>query len=894
MSLRASVVAIIACTTLVLAALAHIISGGLIRGSFAGLEEHTVQENVQRVLSAMQDDITKLDRFVLDWASWDDTYRFIVDRNPAYEESNLLDGTFRDQKLSLIAYFDAQGRMAWGRCFDLKADAQVPFFSGLLPQLTPSAPLLHHQREDSSKAGVIMLDQGPMYVASRPILTSDGQGPIRGALVMGRLLDNTVLAALAARTRLALRLTSLRSGQFSPRELEAVSRLKDSPEPLVMPRDQDLTEGYILLPDVSGRPAQLLTVRMPRDIFAAGQRTALHNLVTTLAVCLVLGLAMVLLLERLVVWPISSLGREVNRIGSQRAFAERVAAPGQAELDMLAGRINAMLGELEDSQRSLEARVEERTRELTLSNLSLQAEVAERLRVEKSLEQAKDQAVAADRAKSEFLANMSHEIRTPLNVILGNVDVIRDSGVPGLYRGWLDNVRHAALTLQAVVEDVLDLSKIEAGKLNVRPEPFDLHDLLKRTLRLFEAQAEGKGLELALDIDPDLPRQVVGAADRLGQVLRNLLGNALKFTNQGGVAMQARIVPDFPGGLGMEIQVQDSGIGIAAADMGRLFAKFGQIDRSYAKQHSGTGLGLAISKRLVELMGGGIRVESVPGRGSVFSFRVPLALPAPEAAAPPGAGLADNPGLPPLDILLAEGSPSEREFLCHVLEEAGHRVAGTAGGSVAREALGRKRFDLVLLDIQALAGEGREILREIRAAKAGATGPDVPVVALAAYRFGNGQDGVPEADADGFLSKPVEVDGLFRTMARVLGTRERDRKVADSPTLDRDALRRRFAGKEQLLSRLSALVAVDLPDRLAALGRALDGQDLAAARDLARRLAGPLSLLPAGRARGLAGELARAAEAGDLSRARALLRRLEHEAAALLDLLADSSPASPA
>ncbi|MEW5772451.1 MAG: CHASE4 domain-containing protein [Thermodesulfobacteriota bacterium] len=889
MSLQRSVIAIIICTSLVGTVVSHLLSGSLISGSFAEMEEAAVRENVNRALAALHDDADKLDRFVLDWSAWDDTCRFIADLNPAYVESNLPDGTFRDQKLSLFAFFDDQGRMAWGKCFDLEAGAAVPFFSGLLPQLAPDSPLVSHPGETSRTSGIILLDRGPMLVASRPILDSANQGPVRGALVAGRMLDAEEVSALAARTKLDLRLREVWAPDLTAREADALGRLKGANAPVVRPLNYELTDGHALVPDVSGRPALLLTVRMPRDISRAGHRTAVFNLATIIVVCTALSLAVLLLLGRLVVWPISELGAQVSRIGRRRDFSERVSTTGQEELDRLAQSINAMLGELEESQRGLEARVQERTRELRSAQLSLQAEVAERRQAAEALQQARDEAVAANRAKSEFLANISHEVRTPLGVILDTVEVMRDAGVADPNRDRLENVRHAAWTLRALIDDILDLSRIEAGKLALRPETFDLHDCLKRTLRLFEAQAEAKGLVLVLDVAPDLPRRAVGAANRLGQVLRNLVGNAVKFTERGGVSVHARPDRTLPGGHGVEVLVRDTGAGIAAQDMGRLFETFSQIDASYAKRHPGSGLGLAISRRLVELMGGSIMAESAPGRGSVFSFRIPLAVPEPDDQAS-SAPVAPDGSVPHrLDVLLAEGSPHEREFLRQALEQAGHRVTAAGELDGIPESLARRRFDLVLLDVQDPAGQGLETLRRIRARDSEAGEPGPPVVALTPYRFGNGQGPAPDAGADALLGKPVELDDLYRTLARVLGAGP----AGDEPPLDPDALRRSFAGEEDLLARLAALASLEAPDRLASLRLALERGDLAEAEDQARRLAAPLGLLRAEPALALAGELARAAPRGAARRAAAALDRLEGATASLLRILAAQFPPPP-
>ena len=385
-----------------------------------------------------------------------------------------------------------------------------------------------------------------------------------------------------------------------------------------------------------------------------------------------------------------------------------------------------------------------------------------RLRAE--LDQKRREAEAATRAKSEFLAAMSHEIRTPMTGILGTLRLALDKPMTPDLRDDLTAVHHAAGDLMVILNAILDFSKLEAGKADCERAPFDLPQLVGDTVTLMEGEALAKGLRVGVEVDPAVPRTVTGDPGKLRQVLLNLIGNAVKFTEAGGVTVRVAPLPrDALERGGVEISITDTGIGIDEAGRAKLFQAFSQVDASIARRFGGTGLGLAISRRLVEAMGGDIGFESAPGRGSRFWVRLRL-----EAAAPAETPVApERPPLPPLCILLAEDSPLNQKVVTGLLKAAGHTVAAVAAnGAEAVEIATAGGFDLILMDMRMPVMDGLTATRAVRALP-GPAGR-VPIVALTANALRADGEACRAAGMDGHVAKPIDPETLFRTIAAAL------------------------------------------------------------------------------------------------------------------------------
>ncbi len=544
---------------------------------FRDIERSVMGDNLERAKRAVEQRLEKIKAKAIDWAQWDDTYNFVVDKNQQYQDDNLGFDTLGHMNMKYVLYYDLESKLAVGKSVEgdketvVPVDAEVAKIVAAIPQLGKAA---------EPAAGFANLPSGTIYAGSSPILDTSREKPARGSMVFAALADDSLANELSRQIRLKLNFkkpdAADKAGAF-----------------VISPIEDTLIEGKTSVADFSGAPALSLVIRADRPVYGQGLVTV--KLLPWYFVIAGFLCAMVTLIwvDRIVLSRIRRMGDEVATIELTGSVAKRVTDGGSDELSGLAKDINSMLVALQKTQRELQT--------------------------------ARHAAEAANAAKSMFIAKVSHELRTPIGAITGmNRMILKREKSPAI-RDLVKMADQSAWSLLNILNEILDFTKAESGNLTLESINFDIRQVFRETMQLISGRLEGKDeLELVVDVSPNVPPLVTGDPTKLKQVLVNLLGNAVKFTQKGYVGLRVETEKLRATDALIKLDIWDTGIGIPEEKQASIFEPFKQADETVTRQFQGTGLGLAIVKQFTDALGGSVSVRSDAGKGTCFTVLLPL------------------------------------------------------------------------------------------------------------------------------------------------------------------------------------------------------------------------------------------------------------------------------
>ncbi len=687
-----------------------------VQSAMRGQEADNTRHDVERARAMLASRSVRDRDRVEEYAGWDATYQQMGPMpppdGPGFFQRNFVEWfpvRYGDQ---LVGLWGADGRsqFLWAR----RPTAD-------LTSWIERSPLFSQLRIRGSLEGVIWFEHRPYLLAAALIHahaeTVSPTYPSHGYIVVAQPLTDSVMAAFSQ--ELQQRLT-----------FEEWAAPAPPPVVSVVYASGDSLETRFPLIDVLQHPSGVAVLRSSRAHFRRVEIWVPRFLTAGALVALLLLGAVWAGGHRVVVRPFAAFARELEAMQRDGQLWMLPATGPTREWTLLASAFNRTVETLRE------------------------------------VERARDGAISARDAKAAFLANMSHEIRTPMNGVLGMLDLLLDGDLTPDQRERADTAHLSAQSLLTVLDDILDFSKSEAGKLQLDPVDFDLRSVLEEIPTLFSEQAGRKGIATTTVIDRGVPTMVHGDPGRLRQVLLNLAGNAIKFTERGEVLLGARVVEESTDWTMLRFEVSDTGIGIAAEIQARLFLPFSQADATTTRRYGGTGLGLAISKQLAELMGGAIGVESRPASGSTFWFtaRFGKTVCTEPALLPPARRTGEVPAVRPLRILLADDNEVNQQVAVGLIERFGHRVDVVANGLEAVAAAGAVPYDLVLMDCQMPEMDGFQATREIR--RRGGDGGPVPIVAMTAGAMREDRERCYAAGMDDYLSKPIDREKLGDVLDR--------------------------------------------------------------------------------------------------------------------------------
>lgn len=568
---------------------------------FHELEDIQARRNSGRIVEAFQSEARATESLARDWSMWDDAYSFVKDGEARFVDENLSLSSLSSINIDHLIFFDHEMKVVFSASMDSERESLYPLASGVLEALR-AADIPHRVRLDTAGsdegksgdgvAGFMRLNDRDYIVVASPVSNSEGTAPAAGVLCLLREISPALVERLSAQTKLKLEIEQWASLHGGSVPSEFTSFKKAFSEPSFSPSPETLY-SMMTVKDMLGSPLFSIKLSLPREVYSKGQAVERFLMAAFLGLTSITALLVIWIMQRLIVSPVAALGARLQEISTSEDFSARVEVARRDELGILSTHINE----------TLEA----------LQNAMQRSELAQR------------QAELANAAKSSFIAKVSHELRTPIHSITGMLRILLREERSGGKRNYIMMARNAAYGLLETINEILDFSKAEAGKLTIERIEFSVHDTIREALQTIGPRVEEKGsLETVVEIQQGIPNKVYGDPLRLRQVLVNLLGNAAKFTKEGHIGLKASVLDTSEGRAILKFEVFDSGVGIPATRLEHIFEPFSQADESVSRMFTGTGLGLTIVRQFVEGMGGAVSVESTLGVGSRFIFTIPF------------------------------------------------------------------------------------------------------------------------------------------------------------------------------------------------------------------------------------------------------------------------------
>jgi len=703
-------------------------------GSFEAAERRDSLARARHAQAIVRDQADFMRRDAGDNAAWEDAYRFMAGLDPTLPERLFSVESHRLLRLSAFAFVDRDGAVRAGRQFDPGSGQFVDASAALLAAIGRGGAIGRRWQSGRDGAGIARVDGSIFAWGAAPITHSDGGGPSAGNLVLLSELDRAFLAEASSTldSKVAWATMPADGGCASATR----APLSAGDVAFTTLGDSELQARFCLADLGDGRALDLILVT-PRVVHATAVKASRYFLWSTLLFGTALSALALWFIERRLLRPVQAASEGLVKIGASGDLSMRLAVPPyNDQIGVLVGAANRMLAQLENKREA---------------------------------EAARDAAVAESRLKSEFMARMSHEIRTPMNGVLGMTELLARTPLSPKQARFLEVIRRSGGSLLHVINDILDFSKIEAGRLELDVRPCDLGALIRETVELLANDACNKGVDLTVHVAGSVPPMVVGDAPRVRQVLTNLISNAVKFTERGVVTVAVEGRPAETGALRIEVTVRDTGVGIPAEALRRIFEPFGQADMTVTRRFGGTGLGLSIARHLARLMGGDIEVDSIVGRGSTFVFSALLGVAENEATSRELEGLVAGTVSEPcyplrLRVLLAEDNPVNREVASAMLAALECEVHTAVDGEETLSRLASCDADVILMDCQMPVMDGFAAAAEIRRRDIRRNGRPIPIVAFTAHALPRDREECLGRGMDGYLSKPFTLRQLAEAL----------------------------------------------------------------------------------------------------------------------------------